>query len=86
MSTPSLINDRYSGFDSPGLPPVVANLASGPSRPLVLPIVLHKHRPNLSQSALHCFQAGSSAAAAMPQLKLRAQIPIALGSPCPAAR
>ena len=31
MSTPSLINDRYSGFDSPGLPPVVANLASGPS-------------------------------------------------------
>ena len=31
MSTPSLINDRYSGFDSPGLPPAVANLASGPS-------------------------------------------------------
>jgi hypothetical protein len=31
MSTPSLINDRYSGFDSPGLPPVVPNLASGPS-------------------------------------------------------
>ena len=31
MSTPSLIDDRYSGFDSPGLPPVVPNLASGPS-------------------------------------------------------
>jgi hypothetical protein len=27
MSTPSLINDRYFGFDSSGLPPVVPNLA-----------------------------------------------------------
>jgi hypothetical protein len=88
MSTPSLINDRYSGFDSPSLPPVVANLASGPSsrgrsyyRSFYTSI-----GPIFHNSALHCFQARSSAAAAMAQLKLRAQIPIARGSPCPAAR